>query len=103
MNDDKSETKPEARSGKIPLERLVSHIVDMVGTDKQDDGKHGNTRWRMTGAKCGTDIDGYLEIANAELFDRWANSSFLHLNVKMSMWEDNDVNKTVERMFSIYG
>ena len=103
MNTDKPESNIENSAGKIPLKRLVSHIIDLVGTDSQDDGKIGNTRWRITGSKCGTGVDGCLELANAELFDRWANSSFLHFNVEMSMWEDNNVADTIERLFSIYG
>lgn len=91
------------------LDALVSHIVSLLDSNQQDDGVYRNTRWRMSGVATGVDMDGILELACADRFDRWANSSTIWINLEKISWEigkyynEKELEDIVRKGFAIYG
>ncbi len=77
-------------------------IKDMLYTDKQEVGNHGNTRWRMTGNDCDVDIAGCLQVANGRYFDRWANSDTVLIKLWKIDWEGGNVLESIKRALRFY-
>ena len=85
------------------LKLLVAYIASLLHSNQQDDGLYQNTRWRMSGDSTGVDMDGILELADADKFDRWANSTTIHINLLKVEWESGYIEDVITKAFAIYG
>ena len=84
------------------MKKTVKKILKCYEGKKQKEGKHGNTRWRITGVDCVCEINGILQIANDKTFDRWANSATIYVDIGLVMFEDGDVENVVRNALEIY-
>jgi hypothetical protein len=84
------------------IRKVKEMFEDDTDTEAYYEGRFGNTRWRLFGPDSDSDAKGELNLANHELFDRWANS----LTVTIHLWEiaheEGSFKNVITNAFNIY-
>ena len=86
------------------LKELIKTIREVFDgrSDAYLEGKVGNCRWRFFGPECDSPAAHELHLADAEKFDRWANSMSISISVTTILLEGGNLDQIVKRAVSIY-
>jgi hypothetical protein len=88
------------------LPQLIKKVKAMYdrGEDatRYYEGHFKNTRWRLFGPHANSDAKGQLQLANYELFDRWANSVTITIYLSWICHEEGSFKNVITNVFNIY-
>ena len=85
----------------IELKKAVRRVTLTHKTEYLE-GKVGNCRWRCFGPDCASDARGQLHLANAEEFDRWANSRMITIDCALLIKENRSPTRSLEHLVKVF-